>query len=82
MFEGEDEGEPVDHVTVGIDAGTTSVEAVTVNSDGDVLAQARIPLLVVAPSPDRFEHDPQQAWVDGVLATWSEVRAGRWTAGG
>ena len=63
-------------VTVGIDIGTTSVKAVAADAGGEVLARTRVPHRVVAPSPDRFEHDPQQAWVDGVLAAWQGVRAG------
>jgi len=66
----------MDDLTVGIDIGTTSVKAVAASGDGDVLARVRIPHRVVAPSPDRFEHDPQQAWADGVLAAWQQVRAG------
>lgn len=66
----------MEQVTAGIDVGTTSVKAVAANADGEVVARARIPHRVVAPSPDRFEHDPQQAWVDGVLAAWERVRAG------
>ena len=61
-------------VTFGIDIGTTSVKAVAADADGQVLARARVPHRVVAPSPDRFEHDPQQAWIDGVLAAWNSVR--------
>ena len=66
----------MDDLTVGIDIGTTSVKAVAAGDDGTVVARARIPHRVVAPGPDRFEHDPQQAWVDGVLAAWKSVRAG------
>ncbi|MXW89967.1 MAG: xylulose kinase, partial [Acidimicrobiaceae bacterium] len=66
----------MEHLTVGIDIGTASVKAVAAGDDGTVVARARVPHRVVAPSPDRFEHDPQQAWVDGVLATWRDVRAG------
>ena len=63
-------------VTVGIDIGTTSVKAVAADDDGNVLSRARIPHRVVAPDPGRFEHDPQQAWIDGVLAAWNDVSAG------
>ena len=63
-------------VTVGIDIGTTSVKAVAADDDGNVVSRARIPHRVVAPDPGRFEHDPQQAWIDGVLAAWHEVSAG------
>lgn len=63
-------------VTVGIDVGTTSVKAVAADADGTVLARARIPHRLLAPSPDRFEHDPAEAWSAGVLAAWREVSAG------
>ncbi len=62
-------------VTVGIDVGTTSVKALAVDGGGSVLAQAQIPHRVVAPGPDRFEHDPKQAWVQGVRAAWEAVSA-------
>ncbi len=62
-------------VTVGIDIGTTSVKAVSVSGAGTILARARIPHRVVAPHPDRFEHHPRQAWIDGVLAAWGVVSA-------
>ena len=64
------------HVTVGIDVGTASVKAVAADGDGGVLARARIPHRVVATDPGRFEHDPQQAWIDGVIGAWNDVRAG------
>lgn len=69
----------MEQVTVGIDIGTTSVKAVAADSDGAVVARARIPHRLVAPDPGRFEHDPQEAWIDGVLAAWREVCGG--TAG-
>ena len=66
----------MDDVTVGIDIGTTSVKAVAADADGAVLARTRIPHRVVSPDPGRFEHDPSEAWMDGVLGAWHEVRAG------
>jgi xylulokinase len=63
-------------VTVGIDIGTTSVKAVAAGDDGELLARCRIPHDLVAPSPDRFEHDPAQAWTAGVLEAWRQVRDG------
>ncbi len=66
----------MDDVTVGIDIGTTSVKAVAADGDGAVLFRARIPHRVVSPDPGRFEHDPQAAWIDGVLGAWDEVRVG------
>ena len=66
----------MDEVTVGVDIGTTSVKAVAAEADGTVVARARIPHRLVAPDPGRFEHDPQGAWIDGVLSALKEVRAG------
>ena len=66
----------MDDVTVGIDIGTTSVKAVAADGEGDVVARTRIPHRVVSPDPGRFEHDPQAAWIHGVLRAWDEVRAG------
>ena len=66
----------MDEVTVGIDIGTTSVKAVAADGDGAVLSRVRIPHRVVAPDPGQFEHDPQEAWINGVMGAWGEVAAG------
>ena len=66
----------MEHVTVGIDIGTTSVKAVAADADGKVLARARIPHRVVSTDPGQFEHDPQEAWIDGVLGAWDQMLAG------
>lgn len=63
-------------VTVGIDIGTTSVKAVAADADGNVLARCRRPHRLVAPSADRFEHDPAEAWSANVAAAWREVSNG------
>lgn len=55
-------------VTVGIDIGTSSVKAVAVDADGNVVRSARIPHPFSVPSPLRFEHDAQRAWFDGPRA--------------
>lgn len=65
----------MDGVTVGIDIGTTSVKAIAADGDGDVVARARVPHRLVAPDPGRFEHDPRQAWIEGVLSSWNAVRS-------
>ena len=66
----------MEHVTVGIDIGTTSVKAVAADAGGKVLARARIPHRVVSTDPGQFEHDPQGAWIDGVLSAWDQMLAG------
>jgi xylulokinase len=55
-------------VTVGLDIGTTSIKAVAVDAAGDVVARARIPHEIHAPSADVFEHDAREAWVEGPRA--------------
>ena len=69
------------HVTVGIDIGTTSVKAVAAKGNGEIVARARIPHRLIAPTSDRFEHDPQAAWIDGVVAAWTTVSEGHEVAG-
>ncbi|MBA2610295.1 MAG: xylulose kinase [Actinobacteria bacterium] len=60
-------------VTVGLDIGTTSVKAVAVNADGDVLARARVPHEVRTPAAGCFEHDVNQAWRSGVVEALRRV---------
>ena len=64
------------NVTVGLDIGTTSVKGLAVDDDGHVLAQVRVPHPIGIPAPDRFEHDANKAWRDGVRQAWREVSAG------
>lgn len=52
-------------ITVGIDIGTTSVKALAVDADGQILARSRVPHDIHVPSVDVFEHDAKQAWYDG-----------------
>jgi xylulokinase len=64
-------------VTVGVDIGTTSVKAVAVGDDGEVLARARVPHEIGVPFPGAFEHDVDDAWRAGVVEALGEV-AGDW----
>jgi xylulokinase len=66
----------VGDVTVGLDIGTTSVKAVAVNGDGEVLARARLPHGVNTPSPGAFEHDVDVAWRSNVIDALAEVADG------
>ena len=68
-------------VTVGIDIGTTSVKAVAADADGEIVARTRIGHRLIAPTSERFEHDPQAAWIDGVVAAWNAVSASHDVAG-
>ena len=68
-------------VTVGIDIGTTSVKAVAATADGKIVARARIAHRLIAPSSDRFEHDPRSAWIENVTAAWNTVGVSHDVAG-
>jgi len=68
-------------VTVGIDIGTTSVKAVAVDDTGEALARARIPHRLLAPEPDRLEHDAARAWRLGPMQALAEVETGLEVAG-
>ncbi len=66
----------VDNVTVGLDIGTTSVKGLAVDDDGHVLAQVRVPHPIQVPAADRFEHDANLAWREGVRHAWRQVSSG------
>jgi xylulokinase len=55
----------VSDLTVGIDIGTSSVKAVAVDADGNVVTRSRVPHDFFVPSPQCFEHDATVAWHDG-----------------
>ena len=61
--------------TIGVDVGTTSVKAVAVDADGNVLARARVPHRVVTPTADSLEHDVAQAWRRGPRRAFAAVSA-------
>ncbi|HXA33039.1 MAG TPA: FGGY-family carbohydrate kinase [Acidimicrobiales bacterium] len=61
-------------VTVGIDIGTTSVKALAVSEDGEVLARARVPHRIIHTSADHMEHSAQAAWRRGPIRAFSLVR--------
>jgi xylulokinase len=63
-----------DPVTVGIDIGTTSVKALAVSEDGQVLARARVPHRIIHTSADHMEHSAQAAWRRGPIRAFSLVR--------
>jgi xylulokinase len=61
------------NVTIGIDIGTTAVKAVAADADGRVVARARIPHELRVPTPDRLEHNADEAWRQGPLAALNEL---------
>jgi xylulokinase len=70
-----------ENVTVGLDIGTTSVKGLAVDDDGHVLAQVRVPHPIQVPAADRFEHDANLAWREGVRQAWRQVSTGLDVAG-
>lgn len=63
----------MDAITVGVDIGTTSVKALGVDEDGNVVARSRIPHKIFTPAPDRLEHDANAAWRRGPRRAYATV---------
>ncbi len=68
-------------VTVGVDVGTTSVKALAVDENGQVVARSRVPHTVVAPEPDILRHDATRAWRAGPRKAFDQVTAQLGTEG-
>jgi xylulokinase len=62
-------------VTVGVDVGTTSVKALAVDEQGQVVARSRVAHSVVAPEADVLRHDAKKAWWSGPRKAYQEVTA-------
>lgn len=60
-------------ITVGIDIGTGSVKAVAADPDGKVVAWARIPHQLQIPTPNRMQHDADEAWRRGPRRALEEL---------
>jgi xylulokinase len=60
-------------VTVGVDVGTTSVKALAVDENGQVVARSRVAHSVVAPEPDILRHDAKRAWRTGPRKAFEQV---------
>jgi xylulokinase len=62
-----------EEVTIGIDIGTTAVKAVAADAHGRVVARARVPHELRVPTPDRLEHNADEAWRLGPLAALEQL---------
>ena len=62
-------------VTVGVDVGTTSVKALAVDENGQVVARSRVPHTIEAPEPDILRHDAKKAWRAGPRKAFEAVTA-------
>ena len=71
-----DRGAMAREVTVGVDIGTTSVKAVAVDGQGEVVARARVPHRLHAPHAGELAHDAAEAWREGPLAAIGEITRG------
>ncbi len=60
-------------ITVGVDIGTTSVKALAVDEDGNVVAHSRVPHTVLCPEPDVLRHDARRAWRMGPRKAYADV---------
>jgi xylulokinase len=63
-------------LTIGVDVGTTSVKALVVDASGEVRGRARVAHPVLAPEPDKLEHDAARAWRRGPRRAVSLAREG------
>ncbi len=70
-----------DELTVGVDIGTTSVKALAVTAEGDVVARTRVPHRIFHTSADHLEHDARAAWRRGPRRAMAQVQAELDTAG-
>jgi xylulokinase len=62
-------------ITVGVDIGTTSVKALAVDGNGQVVATVRVPHQVLTPAADMLEHDARRAWRQGPRRAYAAVTA-------
>ena len=53
--------------------GTTSVKALAVDENGQVVARSRVAHSVVAPEPDILRHDAKRAWRSGPRKAFEQV---------
>ena len=60
-------------ITVGVDIGTTSVKALAVDENGEVVARSRVAHRVLAPEPDQLRHDARRAWRAGPQKAYADL---------
>jgi xylulokinase len=60
-------------ITIGVDIGTTSVKALAVDEDGQVLARSRVTHKVLAPEPDILRHEARRAWQAGPKKAYADL---------
>jgi xylulokinase len=60
-------------ITVGVDIGTTSVKALAVDENGEVVARSRVAHRVLASEADQLRHDARRAWRSGPQKAFAEL---------
>jgi xylulokinase len=60
-------------ITVGVDIGTTSVKALAIDENGEVVARSRVAHRVLASEADQLRHDARRAWRAGPQKAYAEV---------
>ena len=63
----------VEQITIGIDIGTRSVKAVATLDDGRVVARSLVRHRLITSGIGVFEHNAQEAWVNGPLMTLQDI---------
>jgi sugar (pentulose or hexulose) kinase len=57
-----------DALVIGLDSSTTATKAIAFDRGGKIAAQAREPIPLAAPLPDRYEQDPRDWWASARAA--------------
>ena len=63
-------------VFLGFDFGTSAIKATAVDSEGRVLAKARVPCSTVSPRPGWFEVETEDVWRKGFLSALAMLGKG------
>jgi xylulokinase len=64
-----------------VDVGTTSVKALAIDENGEVVARSRVPHRILASEPDELRHDARRAWRAGPQKAFAELSAALTAAG-
>ena len=60
---------------IGLDLGTSSLKAVLMNGDQEILAEHTVPMTVERPNPGWSEQDPA-SWCEAAIAALAALGAG------
>ena len=60
-------------ITIGVDIGTTSVKALAIDENGEVVARSRVAHQILASEADQLRHDARRAWRSGPQKAFAEL---------